>query len=169
MDGSAIVRVFPRADAWWVGGGVESACVGICLLLFLGAMVALGQPPAGRPPLRERAAAGDPEAQFTLGKNYEAGRSGLKKDYAEAANWYRKSAEQGNIYAQASLGILYHSGKGLPHDDVQAEMWFTISADHAPVNDRDTIVEMRDSVAAHLTAPQIAEARRLAHEWQPKK
>src|SRR5271170_3741348 len=98
------------------------------------ASLAVAQPPAGRPPLRERAAAGDPEAQFTLGKNYEAGRSGLKQDYAQAASWYRKSAEQGNIYAQASVGILYHSGKGLPHDDVQAEMWFTVSAEHAPPN-----------------------------------
>ena len=34
---------------------------------------------------------------------------------------------------------------------------------------RDTIAEMRDSVAAHLTPEQVAEARRLAHEWQPKK
>jgi TPR repeat protein len=139
------------------------------LAFLLLAVFACAQPPAGRPPLRERAAAGDPEAQFSLGKNYEAGRSGLKKDYAEAAGWYRKSADQGNVYAQASLGILYHSGKGLPHDDVQAEMWFTISADHAPANDRDTIAEMRDSVAAHLTPEQVAEARRLAHEWHPKK
>jgi TPR repeat protein len=138
------------------------------VFLFLTAFAA-AQPPPGRPPLRERAAAGDPEAQFTLGKNYEAGRSGLKQSYAEAANWYRKSAERGNVYAQASLGILYHSGKGLPHDDVQAEMWFTVSADHAPANDREPIVEMRDSVAKHLTAQEVEQARRLAHEWQPKK
>jgi hypothetical protein len=138
-------------------------------LILLAASVAFAQPPAGRPPLRERAAAGDPEAQFTLGKNYEAGRSGLKRDYAEAASWYRKSADQGNVYAEASLGILYHSGKGLPHDDVQAEMWFTISAEHAPPNDRDTIADMRDSVARHLTPEQIHEAQHLAHEWQPNK
>lgn len=136
-------------------------------LVFL-LLTALAQPPTGRPPLRERAASGDPDAQFSLGKNYEAGRSGLKQDYAVAASWYRKSADQGNVYAQASLGILYHSGKGLPHDDVQSEMWLTLSADHAPKDDRDTIVEMRDSVAAHLTPQQLAEAQRLAHEWKPK-
>ncbi len=140
---------------------------GFAVLLL--ATCAFAQPPAGRPPLKERAAAGDPEAQFSLGKNYEAGRSGLKQDYAIAASWYQKSADQGNVYAQASLGILYHSGKGLPHDDVQSEMWLTISADHAPKDDRDTIVEMRDSVAAHLTPQQVAEAQKLAHEWKPKK
>jgi TPR repeat protein len=138
------------------------------LLSVFAAAVALAQPPAGRPPLRERAAAGDAEAQFSLGKNYEAGRSGLKKNYAEAASWYRKSAEQGNAYAQASLGILYHSGKGLPHDDVQSEMWLTIAADHVLPDDRDTVVEMRESVAKHLTPQQVAEAQRLAREWKPR-
>lgn len=139
------------------------------LALLLVSALASAQPPAGRPPLKERAAAGDPEAQFSLGKNYEAGRSGLKQDYAIAASWYQKSADQGNIYAQASLGILYHSGKGLPHDDVQSEMWLTIAAEHAPKDDRDTIVEMRDSVAAHLAPQQLAEAQKLAREWKPKK
>jgi uncharacterized protein len=139
------------------------------LPLLLLAAVVWAQPPAGRPPLRERAAAGDAEAQFSLGKNYEAGRSGLKQDYAIAASWYQKSADQGNAYAQASLGILYHSGKGLPHDDVQSEMWLIISAEHVQKDDRETIVEMRDSVATHLTPQQLAEARRLAREWKPGK
>lgn len=136
--------------------------------LFL-ACFAFSQPPPGRPPLRERAAAGDPEAQFSLGKNYEAGRSGLKQDYAIAAAWYQKSADQGNAYAQASLGILYHSGKGLPHDDVRSEMWLIIAADHVEKDDRDTVVEMRESVARHLTAQQLAEAHKLAQEWKPKR
>ncbi len=118
--------------------------------------------------MKDRAAAGDPDAQFSLGKNYEAGRSGLKKDYAMAARWYRKSAEQGNAYAQASLGILYHSGKGLPHDDMQAEMWFIVASNGVDKNDRDTVTEMRDSVAAHLTPEQIAEAKRLAADWKPQ-
>jgi len=138
-------------------------------LFLLVTALALAQPPAGRPPLKERAAAGDPEAQFSLGKNYEAGRSGLKQSYAEAANWYRKSADQGNAYAQASLGILYHSGKGLPHDDVQSEMWLTIAAEGVAHDDRDTVVEMRDSVAVHMTPDQVAEARRLAQEWKARK
>jgi TPR repeat protein len=138
------------------------------LALLLLAAGAYSQPPAGRPPLKDRAAAGDPEAQFTLGRNYEGGRGGLKVDFAEAARWYRKSADQGNYYAQASLGILYHSGKGVGRDDVQSEMWLLIAVERAVPGDRDTIVEMRDSVAAHLNPQQMAEARRLAKEWKPK-
>jgi uncharacterized protein len=113
--------------------------------------------------LRERAANGDPDAQFTLGKNYER-----KKDFVEAARWYRKSADQGNSYAEASLGIFYRAGKGLPRDEVQAEMWFLVALDRAAAGDLDTLVEMRDSVAAHLTPQQLAEAQRLAREWKPK-
>lgn len=56
--------------------GSLSAC---SFAFFLLAAFAYSQPPPGRTPLRERAAAGDAEAQFALGKNYEGGRSGLKK------------------------------------------------------------------------------------------
>jgi len=52
---------------------------------------------------------------------------------------------------------------------VQSEMWLTIAADRVPKDDRDTIVEMRDSVAAHLTPQQLVEAQKLAREWKPKK
>jgi hypothetical protein len=48
-------------------------------------------------------------------------------------------------------------------------MWLIVSADHVEKDDRDTIVEMRDSVARHLTPQQLAEAQKLAREWKPKK
>ena len=121
-----------------------------------------------RPSLRERAENGDAEAQFNLGKNYEAGRGGLKRDYAEAANWYRRSAEQGDPYAQASLGILYRFGKGVPQDSTQAYMWFSLAASQTTGGEQETIAEMRESAASHMTSEQIKEAQRLAREWKPK-
>lgn len=124
--------------------------------------------PQGRPSLRERAEKGDAEAQFNLGKNYEAGRGGLKRDYAEAANWYRRSADQGDPYAQASLGILYRFGKGVPQDNTQAYMWFSLAASQTTGGEQETIAEMRESAAAHMTSEQIKEAQQLAREWKPK-
>ena len=41
------------------------------------------------------------------------------KDYAQAAQWYGKAAEQGNAYAQNQLGNLYQSGLGVAKDDAQ--------------------------------------------------
>jgi uncharacterized protein len=39
------------------------------------------------------------DAQFVLGLMYDNGQ-GVPQDYAAAGEWYRKSAEQGNAFAQ---------------------------------------------------------------------
>ncbi len=141
----------------------------ITLFVFTMSMApAQDGPPPGRPPLRERAAKGDADAQFTLGKNYEAGRGGLKKDYEQAGAWYRLAAEQGDPYAQASLGLLYRFGKGVQRDLVQAYMWLELSTAHTTGADSESIAEYRDAAAAHMTPAQINEAKRLARDWKPK-
>lgn len=156
----------------WENGSVprRSSAARIFLILFAISFLLHGQegPPAGRPTLRERAAKGDADAQFTLGKNYEAGRGGLKKDPSEAYRWYQKAADQGDPFAQASVALLYRFGKGVPQDYVQAYMWFQLSVNRLSGPDRDSIVELRDAAAEHMTAQQIAEAERLAREWKPK-
>ena len=39
-------------------------------------------------------------------------------NYAEAAKWARKAAEQGYALAQADLGVMYWNGQGVPQDAV---------------------------------------------------
>lgn len=141
----------------------------LLLLALIATTLAVAQdgPPPGRAPLKVRAAQGDPEAQFTLAKNYEAGRGGLTKDYVQAHHWYLLSANQGDPWAQASLGLLYRFGKGVPKDLVQAYMWLSLatSATHGP--DSDSLAELRDAAGAHMTKEEIAEATRLARAWKP--
>jgi TPR repeat protein len=136
------------------------------VLLFALSLHAAQQPP--KLSLRERAEKGDAEAEFNLGKNYEAGRGGLKKDYAEAERWYLRAAEQGDPFAQASLAILLRFGKGIAQDYVEAYKWFYLAASRTTGSDRESIVELRDSTAARMTAEQVAEASRLARQWKPK-
>lgn len=50
------------------------------------------------------------EAQWRLGQIYKRD---YKKQYQEAAELFRKSAEQGNIKAQTELGICYRDGQGV--------------------------------------------------------
>jgi TPR repeat protein len=50
-------------------------------------------------------------AQLRLGGMYYNGQ-GVHQDYAEAAKWTRKAAEQGYTPAQAHLGVLYWNGQG---------------------------------------------------------
>jgi TPR repeat protein len=96
---------------------------------------------------------------------------GVPKNYAAAASWYRKAAEQGHASAQFNLGLMYSSGGGVPQDYVQAHKWFNLAASRfdatAKVN-RDKAVSNRDGVTARMTPAQIAEAEKLAREWKPK-
>jgi hypothetical protein len=138
------------------------------------ASVAFCQTPDASPkPLRERlldrALKGDAEAQFELAKNYETGRIGLPKDLSQAERWYREAAGHGDPYAAASLAILFNFGKGVQQDYVQAYVWYERALLHLTGGNRDSVVEMRDSVARKLTPEQIADARRQAKEPIPSK
>jgi hypothetical protein len=49
-------------------------------------------------------------------------------DFTEALKEWQTLAEEGNAAAQANLGSLYISGKGVPADDLEAAKWFTKAA-----------------------------------------
>jgi methionine-S-sulfoxide reductase len=112
---------------------------------------------------------GDVDAQFNIGGMYYHGQ-GVPQDYSEAVKWYQSAANQGYSYAQNSLGILYALGQGVPQDNVQAYMWFNLAATHIRASNteaRNSAFQNRDNVAAKMTPAQIAEAQKLADEWQP--
>jgi hypothetical protein len=98
---------------------------------------------------------------------YDTGQ-GVPQDYAQAAVWYRKSADQGDDAAQFALGGMYEGGRGVPQNYVSAHMWFNLAASRANNATRSLAVEERDTVAAKMTLDQIAEAQRMAREWTPK-
>ena len=85
---------------------------------------------------------------------------GVPQDYAAAASWYRKAAEQGYARAQNNLGVMYDNGEGVPQDYVTAHMWFNLAA----ASGYNEAVRNRDMVARHMTPAQIAEAQKLARE-----
>lgn len=109
---------------------------------------------------RRAAEQGFAPAQAEIGSAYADGQ-GVPQDYAKAAKWYREAAQQDFAPAQAYLGSMYVLGRGVPQDYVQAYKWLNLAAAHG--NDR--AVEMRDRLAARMTAAQIAEAQKLAREW----
>jgi hypothetical protein len=73
-----------------------------------------------------RADQGDANSQFALG--LKCG-SGDTQDALQAAEWYRKAAEQGHAPAQYSLGLMYANGHGVPRDDAQALIWIRKAAE----------------------------------------
>ena len=109
---------------------------------------------------------GDAEAQYKLGYRYAMG-WGVAKDESEAVRWYRLAAEQGYATAQYNLGLMYDNGQGVPQDYVQAHKWINLAASRT-TGEAEDFRSMRDEVAEKMTASQVAEAQRLAREWQPK-
>lgn len=79
--------------------------------------------------LHELALEGNAEAQKLLGDCYYYG-NGVNKSYAEAAQWYRKSAELGNVKAQTCYGYCYEKGLGLTQSYKEAVKWYTKAADN---------------------------------------
>lgn len=109
------------------------------------------------------AAQGQPKAQFSLGTLYFNGEGG-SKDYQQALRWIRLAATQGEALAQTKLAIMYDDGNGLPKDKVQAYKWLSLAA----TNGDKPAPMLRDLLAKEMTPAQIAEAKKLASEWNPK-
>jgi TPR repeat protein len=70
-----------------------------------------------------------------IGLDYLGG-DGVSQDYGQAAAWIQKSAQNGNSFAQESVGWLYSKGYGVPKDLHQAAMWFRKAADQGDANAR---------------------------------
>lgn len=109
---------------------------------------------------RQAAMTGYPDAQYKLCEMSEQGR-GLPQDYQEAIRWCGLAADQGNGRAMFMLGRLYHTAHGVPQDFVRAHMWYNLATAHGFEESK----RWRDRLAEDMSANQIAEAQRLAREW----
>lgn len=78
----------------------------------------------------------------------------------------RQRAEQGNAAAQSLLGFVYSAGDGVPQDFVEAHKWVNLAASRATNELQKEYAELRDALAELMTPAQIAEAQKLAREWQ---
>jgi hypothetical protein len=76
---------------------------------------------------------------------------------------FQPLADRGDGDAQFMVGYLYASGKGVPQDYVRAHLWFNL----ASAQGSDRAIDAREKIAEVMTPQQIAEAQKLAREWQP--
>jgi TPR repeat protein len=85
-------------------------------------------PPVPQPEtLRTDASNDNADVQYGLGVKFANGK-GADQDYAQAAEWYRKAAEQSHPLAQFNLGVMYAHGQGVARDDAQSADWFDKAA-----------------------------------------
>ncbi|MEQ9447390.1 MAG: hypothetical protein RLN70_00605, partial [Rhodospirillaceae bacterium] len=89
-------------------------------------------------------------------------------NFAAAAQKFQKAADQGNVTAQDSLGVMYANGEGISRDYLQAYMWFQIALSNVAPEDvhwRSRLARFMSQAAAHLTPAQVLEAERRANAW----
>lgn len=84
---------------------------------------------------------GDARSQYKRGLRYYLGR-GIQRDYAQAALWFRKAAEQSHAGAQFHLGVLYEQGRGIEQDYAQAVRWYRSAAEQGHVRAQSNLGSM---------------------------
>lgn len=118
---------------------------------------------------KREAEAGDAKGQYLLGVMYSLG-DGVPKDAAKAVEWQQKAAAQGNADAQYTLGVMYGDGQGVPKNYVLAHMWANLAVTSATGSkEQKEFIKLRESLAANMTAQQIAEAQELAKKCTTNK
>ena len=104
--------------------------------------------------------ADDGLAQYYVAMMYLQGQ-GVGQSYEEAANWFRKAAEQGIKQAQYRLAELYMSGRGVPRDYEYAYAWYRTGAEHQHRKSIDALPAAREN----LSAEELEEAEKLSRKF----
>jgi len=103
--------------------------------------------------LEKQAAAGNADAQATLGVCYQ-GAHGVPRDPAIAAHWYEMASKAGHAGAETNLAQLYQLGAGVPRDLAKAHELYLAAA-------KQNLAEAQFNVALDYAA-----GRSVSQDWQ---
>lgn len=82
--------------------------------------------------VEKRAANGDAQSQYLLGRVYQKGDI-VRQDHSKAAGFFLQAAEQGHGEAEYQLACCYYAGLGVEQDKVKARMHLIAAAGHGSV------------------------------------
>jgi TPR repeat protein len=166
-EAEGVARDYAEAAKWWLKAaerGVSEAQYNIGFMYARGRGVPQDYAEAVKW-YRKSAVQRNARAQYRLGYMYYYGRA-VRQDHGEAIRWIRAAAEQGYAPAQGKLGAYYILSWGaMPRDIVQAYMWNSLSA----AQGWEASVKSRAPLERKMTLAQVAEAKRLARDWRPKR
>lgn len=124
---------------------------------------------------RSLADQGDTQAMFLLGSAYEKDYKSksygvMTRNYTEAAKWYLKGANLGDISCLYSLANAYNAGYGVIRNDVIAYMLYDIVYLTATGNSKGIVTRHDLTLIARsmvMTPAEIAKGQELAAQWKP--
>jgi len=107
---------------------------------------------------------GDAEVQFKLGLKFASGK-GAALDYAQAAEWYRKAADQNHFLAQFNLGMMYAYGQGVARDAAQSRMWLGKAAQQGDAGAQFHLGDNCHRASFRQMPADASESRIEAYKW----
>jgi len=113
---------------------------------------------------KAKADSGDADAQFGLGFKY-ANCDGAAQDYAQAAQWYLKAADQSHSLAQFNLAVMYANGQGVPKDDAKALVWFQKAALQGDAGAQFNLGMREHRASSAGLAKDALESKIEAYKW----
>lgn len=127
----------------------------LMLVLFSTAfIIACG---ANKSVIKNNVSGGDAEAKF-ISEECCVKSEEVYKNFAEAANRYRKVAEQGDANAQRNLGLYYIQGK---RDNVIGYAWIFLSVKNRLEDSTSKLAELEKQ----MDKGEIERAKKLAEEY----
>ena len=127
----------------------------LMLVLFSTAfIIACG---ANKSVIKNNVSGGDAEAKF-ISEECCVKSEEVYKNFAEAAKWYRKVAEQGDANAQRNLGLYYIQEK---RDNVRGYAWILLSVKNGLEDSTSKLAELEKQ----MDKGEIERAKKLAEEY----
>lgn len=127
----------------------------LILVLFSTAfIIACG---ANKSVIKNNVSGGDAEAKF-ISEECCVKSEEVYKNFAEAAKWYRKVAEQGDANAQRNLGMYYIQEK---RDNVRGYAWILLSVKNGLEDSISKLAELEKQ----MDKGEIERAKKLAEEY----
>ena len=127
----------------------------LMLVLFSTAfIIACG---ANKSVIKNNVSGGDAEAKF-ISEECCVKSEEVYKNFAEAAKWYRKVAEQGDANAQRNLGLYYIQEK---RDNVIGYAWILLSVKNGLEDSTSKLTELEKQ----MDKGEIERAKKLAEEY----
>lgn len=106
----------------------------------------------------------DPDIQFKMGLKFASPEGGAQ-DYGQAAEWYRKAAEQSHSLAQFNLGVMYAQGQGVAQDEAQSLVWFGKAAEQGDAGAQFHLGRTNHRASLQGTSEAAPESRIEAYKW----
>ena len=105
------------------------------------------------------------DGELHLAALYRDGAKGFPRDMEQAAAWYRKAAEQGDVFAQGTLGVLYSIGQGVERSDVES-LLLAGSRSIVKRPNQDKYAATRQMIGERITADELADVQDRVAAWK---